>query len=58
MKKTASVFALALALVLPAVPALAAGDMQEVLDNQKKILEKLDEIKAELEVVKIRATLR
>lgn len=34
------------------------GDLEEVLSNQAKILTVLDEIKEELKIVKIRATLR
>ena len=34
------------------------GKLNEVLDNQQKILKRLDEVMAELQIVKIRATMR
>ena len=39
-------------------PKMLEAKLDEILDNQQKILKRLDEVMAELQIVKIRATVR
>lgn len=36
----------------------ASGDMGKVLENQQKILARLDEMKAELDIIRVRVSMR
>ncbi|MBI4342161.1 MAG: hypothetical protein HY599_02200 [Candidatus Omnitrophica bacterium] len=39
-------------------PKMLEAKLNEILENQQKILKRLDEVMAELQIVKIRATVR
>ena len=55
MKKLAAVFLLAVLLAPPAT-AQEQNTLAEVVQNQRRILQALEEIKQELAVIKVRAT--
>jgi hypothetical protein len=55
MKKGLAVFLLLLTLA-PNAYAVTEGKLDQILEKQDRILKALDEIKSELQVVKVRAT--